>query len=912
MNTRNAPLSPVSVGGGSSEWSGVSKYQNIDNDGPYPNNRGPMSPPDSGGPNGNMNGFSSGQMSVGAPSPPPSIGRSSTYARSESGRSIIQESTENVLAEHYFALRRYLASTSKDGRANPPPNKARDKLLRLSSVQFLELSTDVFDELMRRQMKRPPPGAPPNAGPPPYLLPEQTFHPKRNQARQKLSTLGSPRFRDLATDVFCELERRIPRFITGETPPRMSGGLPSRAGTPVNGMGMPRGPGRGMRRPSDASSIRSGGLPPRMNGDYVPPSPGLPNGNFDRPLPKQFQSNTIVPNKSTMLEEDDDIGGSNDENDAYRASNRDSKRSNGTSGMLSETDRKLIDDYQNQVRDLREKLDGMEDQMKKKDDEINNLVDSERSRTNATDNERKEWDSLRVDLENKLAEARNLNDSMRDELDRVRDDHAMEARKLREELEDAQQTSRGAGDDSELRRENEELRVALQEQQQVTEAARREAREFLLEMKELSQQHSPAWERQAELEKMIEQLEQEVREWRNRYARAKTQLRSLRATSIGLSIEDAAKYVQEKGFTEDNGLVRDVHVTKFQIAVDELLRRARTDVPEKVIDSMKSVIVSVRRITKDIDDSQPGEEDLVRQQQKLRNRVSATANNLITASKNFATAAGISPVSLLDAAASHLVAALVELLRVVKIRATPAGELEEEEDGSVTPAESAAFFSHRTTTMSHADPYAKPQDSPLEPPPRFQGLQGFRDSTTSSAYSPMNSPRESEQYSMRGNGAMNGMGHMGLDKNPSAAANGYGLRDTRKEDLKIYLEDQTAILVQSIQGLVGSIRDDASIQRITNEIDSIVDVVGKVISESEAYGSNDEILDRLANYRERLMEAGERGTDLASQGLGTNDRDWRMWTQTLPPIAFEIARETKELVQRVDRSVLSPAADDFS
>jgi hypothetical protein len=37
-----------------------------------------------------------------------------------------------------------------------------------------------------------------------------------------------------------------------------------------------------------------------------------------------------------------------------------------------------------------------------------------------------------------------------------------------------------------------------------------------------------------------------------------------------------------------------------------------------------------------------------------------------------------------------------------------------------------------------------------------------------------------------------------------------------------------------------------------------------------------------------------------------------MWTQTLPPIAFEIARETKELVQRVDQLVLDDGADDFA
>ncbi|KAI1374330.1 hypothetical protein F4677DRAFT_176564 [Hypoxylon crocopeplum] len=915
MNTRNAPLSPVSVGAGS-EWSGISKYQNIDADGPYPNNRGPVSPPDSSGSNGNMNGFPPGPRSVGGPSPPPSVGRSSTYARSESGRSIREEGTEAVLGEHYVALKRYLSSTSKDGRAGPPPNKARDKLLRLSSVQFLELSTDVFDELMRRQAySRRPPNAPPNVGPPSYLLPEDTFHPKRNQARQKLSTLGSPRFRDLATDVFCELERRIPRFVAGDIPRMSTPGMPSsRAGTPINGMG-PRGP-NGMRRPSDASSIRSAA--PRIASDYpVPPSPGLPNGSFDRPLPKQFQSNTIVPNKSTMVEEDDDVVGSNDEeNDAFRLGNRESKRSIGTSGGASEVDKKLIDDYQNQVRELRDKLDSVEDQLRKKDDELTQLVDGERSRATASNLEKKEWDDLRNSLENKLAEAQNLNDSLRDELGRMRDDHTMETRKLREDIEEAQQNSRNAGGDSELMRENEDLRLALEEQQQVTESVRREARQFLEEMKVLSQQHSPSWERQAELEKAVEQLEQEVRDWRNRYARTKTQLRNMRASSMGLTIDqDAAKYVREKGFTEDNGLVKDVHVTKFQIAIDELLQRARTDDPDKIIDSMKAVIVSVRRITKDIDESQPNDVGLLQQQQKLKSRVSATANNLITASKNFASGAGISPVSLLDAAASHLVAALVELMRTVKIRATPAGELEDDDDGTITPVDSTGFFSNRTTT-TQPDVFSKSQESPLVPPPAFQGLRaGMRDSANSSAYSPVSSPRESgEQYSSRRpmsrNGGVNGMTFLGLNKNLPSPPN--GRQDTKNEDLKIYLENQTEIMVQTIQGLVGSIRGDAPIQQINEEITSIADVVGKVVGQTEAYGNGGDMTDRLSTCRQRLLEAGDQGKDLAARGLGESDREWRMWTQTLPPIAFEIVRETKELVQRIDRLVMSPTAEDFS
>lgn len=570
------------------------------------------------------------------------------------------------------------------------------------------------------------------------------------------------------------------------------------------------------------------------------------------------------------------------------------------------------------MRELRDKLDGMEDQLKKKDDELHQVIDGQQSRANASDLEKQEFDDVRTGLENQLAEAQSLNDSLRDELDRMRDDHAAEMRKWREDLEDSQNNRKMVGGDSDLSRENEELRMALEEQQQVTESVRREARQFLEEMKVLSEQHNPSWERQEELEKTVERLEQEVRDWRNRYARTKTQLRNMRATSMGLTIEqDAGKYVRDKGFTEENGLVKDVHVTKFQIAIDELLQTARNEDPDKVIDSMKAVVVGIRRITKDIDESRPSDGDVVQQQQKLKSRVSATANNLITASKNFASGAGISPVSLLDAAASHLVAALVELLRTVKIRATPAGQLEDDDDGTITPVDSTGFFSNRTTTTQQ-DAFLKSQESPLVPPPAFQGLRtGMRDSANSSAYShsPVGSPRESSDRYNSGRptsrpGGINGMAYMGLTKNMSLPPN--GRLDAKTEDLKIYLEDQTEIMVQTIQGLVSSIRGDAPIQQINDEITSIADVVGKVVEQTEANGNGGDMTDRLNDCRQRLLEAGEQGKDLAARGLGESDREWRMWTQTLPPIAFEIVRETKELVQRIDRLVLSPIPDDFS
>ncbi|EFW99081.1 cell polarity protein [Grosmannia clavigera kw1407] len=924
MNGRNAPLSPVSLG--DSDW--PSSYP-MDKDDPYANSRGQLtSPPNSGGPGpGQMNGFSAGPRN-GGPSPPPSIGRSSIgrsstatnlYAPSEGGQSAREiEMTEAQLGEHYVALRRFLSQTSRDGKPANPANKARDKLQRLTSVQFLELSTDVYDELVRRQtFSRRPPNAPPGSGPPTYLLPEDNFHPKRNQARQKLASLGPPRFRDLATDVFCELERRFPRFVDGEIPrlgsPTSIRGS-SRAGTPMGGGGMngfpPRGQGR--RRPSEADSVRSlrgpGPLGPGGPMGSVPPSPGLPPNGYDRPMQKQSQTNTIVPNKSTMVEEDDDA-----------TSPLDTSKADEEAEEAENEKKRMIDDYESQLKELREKVETMELDMKQQKEEADAALEEERTRASASTEESQESSDVRRDLETRLAEAEGLAESLQQDVDRMRNDHEAQEQQLRAQIDDLQASlaerpeleagsAGGGAGDSELAQENEELRQALREQQEVTEEVRRDAEQFLQEMRILSQQSGATYEKHAELEKTIETLEAEVIEWRNRYARAKTQMRSMRASTMGLPRNDAGKYIREQGFTASNGLVKDVHVTKFQIAVDELLHHAHVDGPEQTVDAMKAVVVSVRRITKDVVGG-AGQQDVevVQLYSKLRGRVSATANNLITATKNFSISAGLSPVSLIDAAASNLVAAVVELLQTVKIRPTPTDELEEEEeeeDGTITPVDSSGFFSPRSndgpnsaTTVSSATT----QDS-LPPPPPFQGLGGYRNSTDSSAYSPVNSPRESSSQYAGNFPVMNkGLGTNGLND----------VADRRAEELKAFLDDQTATMVQIIQEMVGSIRGDAPVQQITDQINEIADIVGKVIGETEASGHGGQGLDKLVDCRQRLLEAGDQGDEMMNDTTG-QQMDWRSWTTSLPPIAFEIARETKELVKRVDRIVLGEGAEDFS
>ena len=67
---------------------------------------------------------------------------------SDSGRSLGPRQ-EEALHMHYTMLKEYLAAHLQSDSENSKPTRARDKLLRLSVTQFQELSTDVYDELLR-------------------------------------------------------------------------------------------------------------------------------------------------------------------------------------------------------------------------------------------------------------------------------------------------------------------------------------------------------------------------------------------------------------------------------------------------------------------------------------------------------------------------------------------------------------------------------------------------------------------------------------------------------------------------------------------------------------------------------------------------------------------------------------------
>lgn len=95
--------------------------------------------------------------------------------------------------------------------------------------------------------------------------------------------------------------------------------------------------------------------------------------NGEGPMAKSFQSNTIVPNKSTMVEDDDDGAGTEDDydsrSDAFALDSFIRSR-RGTGTTIGDGEKKLLAETQSQVSTLQEKVSKLEELLKTKDEEI--------------------------------------------------------------------------------------------------------------------------------------------------------------------------------------------------------------------------------------------------------------------------------------------------------------------------------------------------------------------------------------------------------------------------------------------------------------------------------------------------------------------------------------------------------------
>lgn len=131
---------------------------------------------------------------------------------------------------------------------------------------------------------------------------------------------------------------------------------------------------------------------------------------------------------------------------------------------------------------------------------------------------------------------------------------------------------------------------------------------------------------------------------------------------------------------------------------------------------MKGVVEAINDVSEDVHNWE-AERNFTIDQTKLddcKHRSSTTLNSLMQAARNHAMSAGLSPISLLDAAASHVSANVVEIIKLLKIRKTIKTSTSTNSMGrkSFTDMQARRSFSSGSAVTGKVDTDSRPEAPP--------------------------------------------------------------------------------------------------------------------------------------------------------------------------------------------------------
>jgi hypothetical protein len=526
----------------------------------------------------------------------------------------------------------------------------------------------------------------------------EEFHPKRNQARQKLATLPKTRFKDLSSDVFFELERRFPELKEEYRPEAIARERALEREEQERQLREDTARREAQERERQAAAQRE--------------AQEAEARRLNTAAPKESTSDIIVPTKSRMVEEEDvsvvyRVGGEHgsDEETSHNNQRISTDMLDNRSTMYSQASsmgtgfvagyagsrgtgdfgygrnstnadgpntfgiEKLRSDYEFKIATLQQRVAALEAQngelkehssRGEKYEEQLRLAETERDRLHA-----EHVDEL---------------DQMKGELDAHRQKHDEKARELQSAMERMSLLQKDIDTRSATHNvsaeDMERLQSDLAEQDRLIQDLRSEIESLIQEIQQLSSRNEELVAEKDQDLVVARDLNQQLVSYKRKYEQAKTELRQYKATS--------QLYVQppktdEFMPTSDRGIIADVNVTAFQSSIDELLATARSTSPSNVLVSMKAVVLAATLITDDVAKFEENASfelsaDDADQLTLLKPKISTTLNNLMNACRNHASSQGLSPVSLLDAAASHVSMIVVDLVRVLKLRSATQSE----------------------------------------------------------------------------------------------------------------------------------------------------------------------------------------------------------------------------------------------
>ena len=837
---------------------------------------------------------------------------------------------------YYMSLLQFFRSQAvRSSLLTPSRTNAREKLTRLNKQQFAELSTDVHDELQRRQDE---------SQSQPYLQGRHEFHPKRNQARQKLATLPKNRFRDLASDVFFELERRYPELpqdlrhesleeLMGPREGQAPEGMPPAPDVPgpsvVQGGQDVVAPAADVREASGGTSPTGQALSPGPYGPQPVPVPVSvePRMRSTEPTASRMSSavaqqqladlmadaqqmssaQMFAPTRVSVAEEPAEpaLPGTEPRSvDGGAAAGAVLATPGGVAAAASQrgalmdpaevqASRDRVDLLQKQVQLLEEQERALRAQGAERDRALEELRSqnaqlqerlatlqqhvSEHERTAAE--LRSEHDRHLLVLSDKEAELRSERDRHRVVMDDKEAEllqHRANLDALRAQYNDLNLVHAARSKDVEAeaqwKRQLEDMQRETLEQQNMVQGLRSEVATLLEELRRLSARNDAMTTDKESDVAIIRDLHMQMSAYKRRYEGTKAELRIAQSASQVW----AQPHVDEWKYVSPTGAVADTNLKSFQTSIDELLTTARSAAPSNVLIAMKTVVLSTTLVTDDIAkyESQPENElgALSAQQREdvetLKTSISDALTNLMNACRNHASSQGLAPVSLIDAAATHVAIAVVEVVKLLKLRRVPRPS---EDDFSFESTNDATALSSPPSglkplhTRSALSPPAH-SAPPLAPSSRRPSATAHASpvSLRSLSYSHSNLEARMRSMDMKAGlvrsppppppaepasttpAAAGGSTARTMDvEEPQEAAAEQGVDTSREDDelenwgeLRNYIEVQTEAIVHSIQSLLSALREGAQGVQLNENLTQITTIVSSIVAISRDHLPN--------------------------------------------------------------------------
>ncbi|KAG7090973.1 hypothetical protein E1B28_010040 [Marasmius oreades] len=568
---------------------------------------------------------------------------------------------------------------------------------------------------------------------------------------------------------------------------------------------------------------------PDSASDYPSPSPRSPSGGLSG-LSARLRG----------VEDDDDIDGKSGddffERDRASVSRASDRSVTGISSRLASTGRsapiadheKIRKDYELKIATMQTQITNLQRDLSESQEGEKTVKDSE---TRVKQME-EELDNFRKRAEEQTSAMRNLQKEL-DDLREIRQlEKEREARRAREDEEELQILR-----DRIEKLEEERSSRPVESDAELMEKLRSDMQNLITELGDLSRRNDELTTANHTQLISMRDLEHQVKEYKRKYEQAKTELRSVKATSQLFTQAPKMDKLEDQLPVSPEGGVLDIHVTAFVTAVDALLLAGRSNAPTRVLTPMKSIVNAVTSIIDDIRtfERRPQKSELDYNGLRfLRERAEATLSNLVAAAKTHATSAGMSPVSLLDAAASHVAATITDIGKTIFIRKATKSEQEHFTPHSPSPSVTNIFS---PTLRSVDDIYSAKSASG-----RFVDDYTRRPPSENSSSEQTNSPPPIFDQPTTG-----------MTSDGDAAEDNWA-------ELKPYLEAQTESIVYAIQSVLSGVRSPTPSPTLNENVTQIITIVSSIVAvckdnfPTATIQQGNEILRELSEHANKLSE----------------------------------------------------------